>query len=88
MEYYNSKDKPITSEEGELVFLKIHNFLHKNRKLAKTFKGPFIVVKLNEKDTVKIKTKYGEHDQLLNQNLLVKYKQQKLTKTKVLSERA
>jgi transposase InsO family protein len=35
--YYNTKVKPIEFKEGELVLLKIHNFLGKNRKLAETF---------------------------------------------------
>ena len=45
--------------------------------MAKTFKGPFIVVKVNEYGIVKIKTQCAKHDQLVNQNLLVKHKQQK-----------
>ena len=73
--YYNTKVKPMEFQEGELVLLKVHNFLGKNRKLAETFKGPFIVTKVNENGTLKIKTKYGQHDQLVNQNQLVKYKQ-------------
>ena len=76
LEYYNSKVRPIRFQEGDLVLLKIHNFLGKNRKLAETFKGPFIVLKVNENSAVKIKTKYAKHNQLVNQNLLVKYKQQ------------
>jgi hypothetical protein len=46
--------------------------------LAETFKGPFIVTKVNENGTIKIKTKYGQHDQLVNQNQLVKYIQPKV----------
>ena len=66
------KSKQVTFEEGELVLLKIHNFFDKSKKLAKTFNGPFIVTKLNENGMVKIRTKYAKHDQLVNQNLLVK----------------
>ena len=76
--YYNTKVKPMEFQEGELVLLKVHNFLGKNRKLAETFKGPFIVTKVNENGTIKIKTKYGQHDQLVNQNQLVKYIQPKV----------
>ena len=54
VEYYNSKVKPIIFEEDELVLLKIHKFLVKNIKMTKTFKGPFIMVKVNENGTVKI----------------------------------
>ena len=53
---YNSKVKPVTFVEGELVLLKIRTFLGKNIKLAETFKGPLIVVKVNENGNVKIKT--------------------------------
>jgi hypothetical protein len=67
--------KPIEFKEGELVLLNIHNFLGKNRKLAETFKGPFVVTKVNNNGTIKMKTKYGQHEQLVNQNQLVKYKQ-------------
>jgi hypothetical protein len=67
--------KPIKFEEGELVLLKVHNFLGKNKKLAETFKGPFVVTKVNDNGTIKMKTKYGQHEQLVNQNQLVKYKQ-------------
>ena len=73
MDYYNSKAKPVTLKEGELVLLKIRNLLGKNKKLSDKFKGPFIVVKVNENGTVKIKTKYAKNYQLVNQNLLVKY---------------
>ena len=83
VDYYNFKVKAVTWEEGYLVLLKIHNFLGKDRKLAEKFKCPFIVVKVNENGTVKIKTKYAKHDQLVNQNLLVKYKQQKSQPTVV-----
>ena len=50
--------------------------------MVDTFKGLFIVIKVNKNSTVKIKTKYAKHDQLVNQNLLVKYKQQQLQQTK------
>ncbi len=80
--YYNTKVKPIKFKERELVLLKIHNFLGKNRKLEDTFKGPFVVTKINDKGTIRIKTKYGQHEQLINQNQLVKYKQpEEITKT-------
>ena len=59
----------------EWVLLKVQNFLGKNRKLAETFKGPYQITKVNENGTIKIKTKFGKHEQLVNQNLLVKYKQ-------------
>ena len=52
VDYYNSKVKLVTFEEEELVLLKIHNFLGKNKKLVETFRGPFIVVKMNENGTV------------------------------------
>ena len=73
VQYYNSKVKPITFKEGELVLLKVQNFLGKNRKLAETFKGPYTVSKVNENGTIRIKTKCAKHDQLVNQNLLIKY---------------
>ena len=75
--YYNSKVKPIKFMENEWVLLKVQNFLGKNRKLSETFKGPFIITKVNENGTIKIKTKFGKHEQLVNQNLLVKYKQER-----------
>ena len=43
--------------------------------MAETFKGPYIITKVNENGTIKMKTKYAKHDQLVNQNQLVKYKQ-------------
>ena len=73
VEYYNSKVKPILFKEGELVLLKVQNFLGKNKKLAETFKGPYTVSKVNENGTVRIRTKCAKHDQLVNQNLLIKY---------------
>ena len=73
--YYNSKVKPITFQVDEWVLLKVQNFLGKNRKLAETFKGPYQITKVNENGMVKMKTKFGKHEQLVNQNLLVKYKQ-------------
>ena len=71
VEYNNYMFKPITFEEGELVLLKAHNFLDRNKKLVENFKDPFKVVKVNENGTVKIKTKYAKHDQFVHQNLLV-----------------
>ena len=53
--------------------MKEHNFLHKNRKLAETFKGPFRVTWVNENGTVLIRSKTAKHDNLVNANLLVKY---------------
>jgi hypothetical protein len=80
--YYNTKVKPIKFKKEELVLLKIHNFLGKNKKLAETFKCPFVVTKVNAKVTIRIKTKYGQHEQLNNQNQLFKYKQpEEITKT-------
>ena len=73
VQYYNSKVKPITFQEGELVLLKVQNFLGKNKKLAETFKGPYTVSKVNPNGTIRIKTKCAKHDQLVNQNLLIKY---------------
>jgi hypothetical protein len=56
--------------------------LGKNKKLAETFKGPFVVTKVNDNGTIKMKTKYDQHEQLVNQNQLVKYKQpEEITKT-------
>jgi hypothetical protein len=75
VDYYNTKVKVVEFKEGELVLLKIHNFLGKNRKLAETFKGPFVITKVNDNGTIKIRTKYGQHEQLVNQNQLVKYEQ-------------
>ena len=56
-------------------FEKFHDFFGKNKKLEETFKGPYILEKGNDNGTVKIKIKYAKHDQLVNQNLLFKYKQ-------------
>ena len=72
--YYNSKVKPLTFEVNEWVLLKVQNFLGKNRKLAETYKGPYQITKVNENGTVRMRTKCAKHDQLVNQNLLVKYK--------------
>jgi hypothetical protein len=58
-----------------LVLLKEHNFLHKNTKLAKTFKGPFQVKKVHENGTVLIRNKNARNDNLVNANMLVKYNQ-------------
>jgi hypothetical protein len=33
-----------------------------------------VVTKVNDNGTIRIKTKYGLHEQLINQNQLVKYK--------------
>ena len=41
----------------------------------KTFKGLYTITKVNENGTIKLKTKHAKHDQLVNQNQLVKYKQ-------------
>ena len=62
------------------MLLKVHNFLGKNRQLAETFQGPFIITKVNENGTIKMRTKYAKHDQLVNQNQLVKYKQPEIEK--------
>ncbi len=40
-EYFNTKVK------NDRVLLKEHNFLHKNKKLAETFKGLFRVTQVN-----------------------------------------
>ncbi len=41
-----------------------------------------MVTKVNDNGTIRIKTKYGQHEQLINQNQLVKYKQpEEITKT-------
>ena len=72
--YYNSKVRQISFKEGELVLLKIQNFLGKNKKLAETYKGQYKITKVNDNGTVTMKTKCARHDQLVNQNQLVKYK--------------
>jgi hypothetical protein len=50
-EYFNTKVKPVIFKEDDWVLLKEHNFLHKNGKLAETFKGLFRVAKVNENST-------------------------------------
>ena len=53
--YYNTKVKPIEFQEGELVLLKVNNFWVKTENLAETFKGPYIITKVNENGKIKIK---------------------------------
>ena len=56
----------------------MHNFLDKKRKLAETFKGPYIITIVNENGPIKIITKYGKYDRLVNQNLFVNTNRPKL----------
>ena len=72
-DYFNSKVKPVKFEVDDWVLMKEHNFLHKNRKIAETFKGPFRVTQVNENGTVLIRGRSAKHDNLVNNNLLVKY---------------
>ena len=73
--YFNSKVKQVVFQENDWVLLKEHNFLHKNRKIAETFKGPFKVTKVHENGTALIRGKHSKHDNLVNTSQLVKYLQ-------------
>jgi hypothetical protein len=44
--YFNCKVKPVEFKEENWVLMKEQNFLNKNKKLAKTFRGPFRITKL------------------------------------------
>jgi hypothetical protein len=66
--YFNLKVKSVNFKEDDSVLMKEHNFMHKNRKLAETFKGPFKITKV-----LLIRTKPSKHNHLVNTNLLVKY---------------
>ena len=52
--YFNSKVKQVLFQENDWVLLKEHNFLHKNKKIAETFKGPFKITKMNQNGTALI----------------------------------
>jgi hypothetical protein len=61
------------------VFVKEHNVLHKNRKLAETSKGLFRIPNIHENVMALIRGKNSIHDNLVNTDLLVKYNRPKNT---------
>jgi ribosomal protein L13 len=65
------------------VFLKEHNFLHKNKKLAETFKRLFRITFLNDNRTALHRSKTAKKVNLVNTNLLNITGQKKEEKEKV-----
>ena len=42
-----------------MVLLEVKDFLHKNKKLAEIYKGPYIITKVSENNTATIKKMHG-----------------------------
>ena len=51
----NKKTFPRKFKIGDLVLLEVKDFLHKNRKLAEIYKGPYIITRVSENNTATIK---------------------------------
>ena len=56
---HNKKAFPRKFKIGDLVLLEVKNFLHKNRKLAEIYKGPYIITRVSDNNTATIKTPHG-----------------------------
>ena len=56
-QYYNRKAEQTNYQVGQLILLKEENFLHKNKKLASQWSGPYKIVKVMQFGVVDIEYK-------------------------------
>jgi len=72
---HDKKAYPRKFHEGEWVLLEVKNFESKNKKLSEIYKGPYIIIKVNQNNTVLLKKPSGTHEYLYNTELLKHYYQ-------------
>ena len=56
---HDNKAYPRYFKVGDMVLKQVKNFFNKNQKLAEGYKGPFIITKITDNNTAKIKMPHG-----------------------------
>ena len=56
---HDKKAFPRKFKLGDLVLLEVKDFLHKNKKLAKIYKGPYVITRISDNNTATVKTRHG-----------------------------
>ena len=56
---HNKKAFPRKFKIGDMVHLEVKDFLHKNKKLAEIYKGPYIITRVSDNNTATVKTPHG-----------------------------
>ena len=75
---HDKKAFPRAFKNGDLILLEEKNFKNKNAKLAEKYKGPYIIVKMNDENkTAIIKKPHGVKEMLYNTDMFKKYLQPK-----------
>ena len=56
---HDKKAFPRKFKLGDLVLLEVKDFLHKNKKLAEIYKGPYVITRVSDNNTATVKTPHG-----------------------------
>ena len=56
---HDRKAFPRKFKLGDLVLLEVKDFLHKNKKLAEIYKGPYVITRISDNNTATVKTPHG-----------------------------
>ena len=56
---HDKKAFPRKFKLGDLVLLEVKDFLHKNKKLAEIYKGPYVITRISDNNTATVKTPHG-----------------------------
>ena len=70
---HDKKAFPRKFKIGDMVLLEVKDFLHKNRKLAEIYKGPYIITRVSDNNTATVKTPHGAKEYNYNTQMFKLY---------------
>jgi hypothetical protein len=73
MQDHDKKANPRSFKVGDTVLIQVKDFLTKNKKLAESFKGPFLVTRVSPNNTATIRSRTGKKEYNYNTDMLKMY---------------
>ena len=70
---HDKKANPRSFKVGDTVLIQVKDFLTKNKKLAESFKGPFLITRVSPNNTATIRSKTGKKEYNYNTDMLKMY---------------
>ena len=70
---HDKKAFPRKFKVGDMILLEVKDFLHKNKKLAEIYKGPYIITRVSDNNTATVKTPHGAKEYNYNTQMFKLY---------------